>query len=85
MKKDKSEGYGIVSFILSILSVSFLMSIIGFFIAFILAILGVVFSVKQKRIHPNGLNTAGFVISIIVLCISGLILLSGIIWWALLP
>ena len=65
----KSNGLGITSLVLGILSLFlFWIPIIGL----LLPILGIVFSVKQKHIHPNGIATGGLVTSIIGLVFAGI-------------
>jgi hypothetical protein len=74
MKPNHSNGFGVASLVLGILS------IILFWVPFlniVLGILGIVFSIKQKRISSNGLATAGLVTSIIGLVFSTLVF---IIW-----
>ncbi|MEK6928531.1 MAG: hypothetical protein AABW65_01075 [Nanoarchaeota archaeon] len=71
-KKEINNNLGIASLILGIFSI--LTSMIIPLIAFLIGILGIVFSVKQKNKSPNGIAAAGLVTSII-----GIIL--GIISW----
>lgn len=75
MKKTEKNVYGIASFVLGI--VTFLMLWFPI-LPVITGILGIVYSRKQLKINSNGLNTAGFIISIIGLCIASLILLFQI-------
>jgi len=67
MTKKKSNNLGIASLILGISSTIFCWVP---FLGIILGVLGIIFSVKQKKIFPNNINTAGLVTSIIGLVLS---------------
>lgn len=68
MKKE-TNGFGISSLVLGILSIIFCWIP---FAGLISGVLGLVFSNKQKIIFPNGIATAGLVTSIIGTVFSGL-------------
>ncbi len=69
MAQKDSNGYGIASLVLGIVSIVFCwVPVLGL----VSGILGIVFSVKQKKILPNGIATGGLVTSIIGLVLSGL-------------
>ena len=62
MAKAKSNGYGIASLVLGIVSVViFWIPLIGL----VPGILSLIFANKQKRIYPNGITTAGFILGIV--------------------
>lgn len=67
-KREISEGKGIAAFVLGLLSV--IISLFIPYISLILAVLGIVFAVKQKKIKKTGLSKAGFILSIIGLVLS---------------
>jgi len=67
MERRKSNNYGTASLVLGIASIVFCWTIV---IGLIAGVLGLIFSLKQKRIYPNGINTAGLVTSIIGLALS---------------
>jgi len=62
MTKRKNR-YGIAGLVLG--TISIFSSLILAPVGVVCGILGVIFTKKQKRIHPNGIATAGFIISII--------------------
>ncbi len=68
----KKNDFGITSLILGIFSIIFSWSVV---LSIPAGIIGIVFSVKQKKIYENGVSTAGFVTSIVGLGISFLVLL----------
>jgi hypothetical protein len=63
------NGFGIASLILGISSI--LLPIIGI----VTGILAIVFSAKQRKIHPNGTATAGLVLGIIGLAFQALVMM----------
>jgi len=78
VEQDKSNRLGITSLVLGIISIiSFwtlylkIISIISFWtlviglIGILTGIVGIVYSIKQRRIRPNGIATAGLVTSIL--------------------
>jgi hypothetical protein len=69
MAEQKNNNYGIASLVLGILGAIFILIP---FIALIFSILAIVFGVKQKKIYPNGISSAGLVLGIIVSVLSGL-------------
>ena len=68
----KSNGYGIASFVTSIIG---LLLVLAPYFGIVFNILAIIFYCRQKKIEPNGLATAGFVIGVIGCVINGLILL----------
>ena len=69
MAQNDSNGFGIASLVLGIVSIFFCwVPILGI----VSGILGIVFSIKQKKIHPNGIAISGLVTSIIGLVFSAL-------------
>ena len=75
MAKKKND-FGITSLILGIFSIIFSWSAI---LGIPAGIIGIVFSVKQKKIYSNGIATGGLVTSIMGLVISVLILILFIV------
>ena len=69
----KTKAWGIVGLIMGISSIVF--AFIFSFFGIILGILVIIFSVKQKRVAPNGVATGGLVTSIIGLIFSVLFIL----------
>lgn len=69
--KEKSNSNGIASLVLGIVSV--VLPILGINLA--AGIVGIILAKKQKKIYPNGIATAGFILSIIGLAVWGLIYL----------
>ena len=68
--KDKNS-YGIASLVLGILSIIFsIIPIIGV----VCGIVGIICAIKQRKIYPNGISTAGLITGIIGLIISALII-----------
>ena len=62
MAEKKSNNLGITSLVLGIISIVFCwVPILGL----VAGIIAIVLSVKQKKIFPNGINTAGLVTGII--------------------
>lgn len=61
----ETKVFGILSIICGILSIIFVMGYLGP----ILAVLGIIFAIIQKRKFPNKLATIGLVISIIGLAL----------------
>lgn len=69
MAENKSNGYGIASLVLGIISIIFCwIPILGL----VSGILGIIFYAQQKKIFPNGISTGGLVTSIIGLVFSAL-------------
>ena len=70
MEEKKSNGLAIASLVLGIVAIVF--SFIGLSIPFglIIGIVGIILGVMAKKKNPNGMATAGLVLSIIgtVLC-----------------
>ncbi len=67
MAETKSNGYGIASLVLGIISIVFCwVPILGL----VSGILGIIFHVQQKKIFANGISTGGLVTSIIGLVFS---------------
>ncbi|MFH1683058.1 MAG: hypothetical protein ABIA37_04640 [Candidatus Woesearchaeota archaeon] len=62
MAKDESNGIGIASLVLGIVSIVFCWAAVFGLAA---GILGLILSMKQRKICSNGIATAGFVTSII--------------------
>ena len=69
----RNEGYAVASLVMGIMSV--LITWVPF-LGLALAILGIIFAVKQRKILageiPCGIATAGLVLSIIGVCLAGL-------------
>jgi hypothetical protein len=85
MNNEVSDGYGIASFVLSIVG---LLGIIIFFLGIIPSILSLVFARKQRKIKKTGLSTAGLVMGIIGTIINGffvLIILIALLWAVFAP
>ncbi|MDO8555641.1 MAG: DUF4190 domain-containing protein [Nanoarchaeota archaeon] len=75
MQKEKSNGCGVASLILGIAGLLFFwVPILGLSCA----IIGLVCSARQKKIMPNGLATAGLVLSIIGLVFSAIFTIIGL-------
>ncbi len=69
MAGNKSTGFGIASLVLGIVSIVFCwVPVVGL----VSGILGIIFSVKQRKISQNGIAIAGLVTSIIGLVLSAL-------------
>lgn len=69
MSELHNQGCGIASLVLGILSLLILWIP---FIGLICAILGIIFSAKQRKIKKCGISSAGLVLSIIGICFTGL-------------
>ncbi len=67
--QDESNGHGIASLILGIVSIVF--SWVPF-LGLVSGIVGIVLSIKQRKISPNGIATGGLVTSIIGIVISAI-------------
>ena len=69
MTKQKSNGLGVSSLILGIMSI-----VLGWvpILGLGAGIVGIVLSNKQKKIYPNGIATGGMVTSIIGVIFSGI-------------
>jgi hypothetical protein len=66
-----SKGFGIASFVCGLLSI-----LLWFapYIGLPLGILGIIFSIKQRKINSTGLATAGLILGIIGIVIDTLII-----------
>ena len=73
------RGWGIASLVLGICSIVFALLFAP--IGLICGVLGFIFSFKQKKVHANGISTAGFVTSLIGGILSLLFVLLWIIIW----
>jgi len=76
--EKKAKGFGIAGLALGILSIY-----IGWFVGMVgilMATAGIIFSVKQKNISPNGIATGGLVTSIIGLVFSAIAFLIWILF-----
>lgn len=74
MSENKSNGYGIASLVLGIVSIiSSWMPVVGL----VSGILGICFYAQQRKISSNGIATGGLVTSIIGLVFSAL---YGLFW-----
>jgi hypothetical protein len=67
MAQNKSNGYGIASLVLGIISIILCWAPL---VGLVSGILGIIFYAKQKRISPSGLAVGGLVTSIIGLVFS---------------
>jgi len=72
-KKGKSTAKGTASLVLGIIGIIFFLAP---YIAILLSGLALVFSLSQKRTNPTKNATTGFVLSIIGLCLSGILFIS---------
>jgi hypothetical protein len=70
--KNKSNGYGIASMVLGIMSILVSWIVFAGVGGVICGILAIIFSVKQRKSNPNGVATAGLVTGIIGLILSTL-------------
>ena len=88
MAENKSNGFGIASLVLGIISIACFFLVFYLEVIIVLGlvsgILGIVFSVKQKKIFPNGIATAGLGTSIIGLILSALWSILALLYWAIL-
>ncbi|MFH1607779.1 MAG: DUF4190 domain-containing protein [archaeon] len=77
---DGSKGFGVASFVLSLVGIV----VLSFspLVGIILGVLGLIFSIIQKKRMKTGLATAGFVISIIVIALGILQLIAMIFVWS---
>ena len=67
MKKEGDNGYGIVGLVLGILSIPLSLSPI---FGAIFGIVGLFFSLKQKKVKANSLSKSGIILSIIGIILS---------------
>lgn len=65
-KKNLSNSFGIVSLVLGIISIILCWM---FLFGLVTGILGIIFSLKQKKIYSNGIATGGLITSIIGLAL----------------
>lgn len=79
VKNRKGNGFGIAGFVLG------LVSVLMFGMGFVLAVLGLIFSIIQLKRNKNGLAIAGLVLSIIGLFGLLFIIATTIIWSATVP
>jgi|SRR3989344_1592362 len=71
VKPNTANGMGVSSLVLGIISL--FLTVLGIpIIGIILGILGIIFSKKQKKIFPNGIQQAGYITSIVSLVISSI-------------
>lgn len=75
--KNQEKGLCVAGFVLGIISCLGSVTAFGL-IGITCGILGLVFSIKQRKKYPTKLATAGFVLSIIGLSISALLLIFSI-------
>ena len=81
-KREVDNSFGIVGVILGLLSIIFIPVSLGFFgmpvITLILGVVGLVFSLKQKKISKNGWAKVGVRLNLIGIVLSLAILIAGI-------
>jgi hypothetical protein len=94
-KSDQSNGFGITSFVLSLVGwfgiTSFVLSLVGFFgffklyLAIFFSIAAIVFASLQKKNNSTGLATAGLVLGILGVIgnLIWLIFLYSVITWTM--
>ena len=82
VKREVDNSFGIVGVILGIFSILFIPLSLGFFgipvITLILGVVGLVFSLKQKKISKNGWAKVGVRLNIIGIVLSLAVLIAGI-------
>lgn len=66
----KSNGYGIASMVLGIISILFSWIIFVSFISAICGLLSIIFYSMQRKVYPNTIATSGLVTGIIGLVLS---------------
>jgi hypothetical protein len=79
---EKKNDFGIASMILGISSVVFCWTIL---IGIVAGVLGIIFSVKQRKIFANGFSTAGLVTSIVGISLTVIIILLWVFVFLAIP
>jgi hypothetical protein len=81
----ENDGFGLAGLIFGIFSILAALTIIGFPFSVIFGILGIIFALKQKKIHQTGIAKTGLILSIVGIALAFFILLLvifRIVYWA---